>query len=189
MNRELSQSALKLLFLPALLTGCMCTDLPPMVDGMSDSDRMKADGRIAQPVSPVRPGIRGRGNFEVRDGELFASRFGGQMVLIQHETRFAFNMAVLPESARTDLRSHANFLRANPDQIITIEGHADERGTREYNLALGDLRARAVSRYLRSQGVSSKQIKTISYGEEKPVDSRSNEQAWEKNRRARIIYQ
>ena len=69
---------------------------------------------------------------------------------------------------------------------MTLEGHADERGTREYNLALGERRAQAVERYLQVQGVAAGQMETISYGEERPVDGSHNEAAWAKNRRAEI---
>jgi peptidoglycan-associated lipoprotein len=78
---------------------------------------------------------------------------------------------------------NAEFLRANPDLEILIEGHCDERGTYEYNLALGKRRATAIKEYYGRLGISLGRIGTISYGEERPLDPRSNEQAWALNRR------
>lgn len=86
------------------------------------------------------------------------------------------------------LEMHASFLRDNPSQEVLIEGHADERGTPEYNIALGERRAKAVSRYLQSMGVLDSQITTVSYGEEKPADTSHSEDAFALNRRAVLAY-
>ncbi len=97
---------------------------------------------------------------------------------------FAFDSAALDESARAVLDKQAAWLLAHPDVTVTIEGHADERGTREYNLALGERRAAAVKNYLAAKGVAPERMLTISYGEERPVDPGHNEAAWALNRRA-----
>ena len=86
------------------------------------------------------------------------------------------------------LKAHAAYLVNNTGTKVRIEGHADERGTREYNMALGERRAKVVVTYLRAQGVKSSQLEAVSYGEEKPVDYGHNEMAWSKNRRAAISY-
>ena len=83
---------------------------------------------------------------------------------------------------------HGGILRSNPDRSVVIEGHADERGTREYNLALGERRADAVRSFLVSAGVSPRQIEIVSYGEERPEDPGHDEAAWARNRRAVMIY-
>ena len=83
---------------------------------------------------------------------------------------------------------HATFLRNNRDRSIVLEGHCDERGTREYNLALGERRSDAVRSFLTSSGVSPRQIETVSYGEERPEDSGHTEASWARNRRAVMIY-
>ena len=88
---------------------------------------------------------------------------------------FEFDRSDLSAEARAALVHHANYLKANSSARYRLEGHADERGTREYNLALGERRAQAVERYLQVQGVSSGQLETISYGEENPVDSGSTD--------------
>ncbi|URJ25399.1 peptidoglycan-associated lipoprotein Pal [Candidatus Blochmannia ocreatus (nom. nud.)] len=86
------------------------------------------------------------------------------------------------------LNNHADFLRNHPSNSIRIEGHTDERGTAEYNIALGERRANAVKLYLQSQGVLHEQISTVSYGREKPAMHGHNETAYSKNRRAVLIY-
>ena len=103
---------------------------------------------------------------------------------------FDYDKALLRPADIRVLEGHAGFLSANRDRSIAIEGHCDERGTRDYNLALGEKRANAVVEFLTSSGVRSSQISdVVSYGEEQPVDVGSNENAWAKNRRAVIVYQ
>ena len=97
---------------------------------------------------------------------------------------FATNESILTTASRETLRKQAAWLRKNSDVTIVIEGHADERGTREYNLALGERRANAAKDYLMTYGISSSRISIISYGKERPVDSGSNPLAWSKNRRS-----
>jgi len=86
------------------------------------------------------------------------------------------------------LDAHANFLRSNPSYKVTVEGHADERGTPEYNIALGERRASAVKMYLQGKGVSADQISIVSYGKEKPAVLGHDEAAYAKNRRAVLVY-
>ena len=102
--------------------------------------------------------------------------------------RFAFNSSDLDEESTRIVEEHARYLVANPDAKIRIEGHADERGTREYNLALGERRAKAVAKVLRVLGVGSDRIETRSYGEEKPVAMLHDESAWSQNRRGEFVY-
>ena len=97
---------------------------------------------------------------------------------------FATNESVLTTASRETLRKQAAWLRKNSNITIVLEGHADERGTREYNLALGERRANAAKDYLMTYGISSDRISVLSYGKERPVDSGSNPLAWSKNRRS-----
>ena len=99
---------------------------------------------------------------------------------------FEFDRSDLSAEAREALVYHANRLMENSSLRYRLEGHADERGTREYNLALGERRAQAIERYLQVQGVSSNQLEVISYGEEQPVDPGSSEAAHARNRRVEI---
>ena len=97
---------------------------------------------------------------------------------------FATNKSSLTTAAREILRKQATYLRKNKKLNVTIEGHADERGTREYNLALGERRANAAKDYLMTYGISGKRISTISYGKEKPVNPGSDALSWSQNRRS-----
>ena len=97
---------------------------------------------------------------------------------------FATNETVLTTASRETLRKQAAWLRKNSKITIVLEGHADERGTREYNLALGERRANSAKDYLMTYGISSDRISILSYGKERPVDSGSSPLAWSKNRRS-----
>jgi peptidoglycan-associated lipoprotein len=108
-------------------------------------------------------------------------------MVMQEDIYFAFDRYNLSPMAQENLRRKAEWLRANPDATVTIEGHCDERGTAEYNLALGDRRAESAKAFLVDLGISAKRLATISYGEERPVDPRSNEEAWAKNRRGHFV--
>lgn len=100
---------------------------------------------------------------------------------------FAYNSFALTSESKTALSAHANWIKANPGVMVQIEGHTDERGTTEYNLALGERRAGAVREFLATRGVSAAQISTISYGEERPAVPGEGESAWAKNRRAEFV--
>ena len=107
-------------------------------------------------------------------------------VIVDTVFYFEFDSAVLSPEARAALLVHAEQLNANPEQV-RLEGHADERGTREYNMALGERRANAVRDFLLLQGVAARYIETISYGEERPIDTGSYESSWARNRRVELI--
>ena len=97
---------------------------------------------------------------------------------------FATNETILTTASRETLRAQAAWLRQNSTINVVLEGHADERGTREYNLALGERRANSAKDYLMTYGISSDRISVLSYGKERPVDAGSNPLAWSKNRRS-----
>ena len=96
---------------------------------------------------------------------------------------YATNKSTLTTASRDTLRKQAAWMRKNKDISVTVEGHADERGTREYNLALGERRANAVKDYLMTYGISGDRVSVISYGKERPVNSGSSPLAWSQNRR------
>jgi len=100
---------------------------------------------------------------------------------------FDFDRAELRAEARDRLSRNADFLKSRPEFLVTVEGHCDERGTNEYNLALGDRRATATRDYLVSLGVAASRIKIISYGEERPACRESNEGCWSQNRRSHFL--
>jgi peptidoglycan-associated lipoprotein len=99
------------------------------------------------------------------------------------DVNFAFDSAKLDSRALSILKENAEWLKNNPSKKVEIEGHCDERGTREYNYGLGTRRANACYRALIEYGIDKNRLSTISYGEDRPLDPRSNEEAWAKNRR------
>ena len=106
---------------------------------------------------------------------------------LHQNIHFEFDSAQLTDTAKALLRQKADWLKANPGQSIVFEGHCDERGTTEYNLALGERRAGAVKQYLEDLGIGTFRMTTVSYGEERPLDPGQNEAAYRKNRRAQFV--
>ena len=106
----------------------------------------------------------------------------------QRVVYFDFDSANLTPEAQMVVEAHAQYLSGNPGMAVVLEGHADERGTREYNLALGERRANSVSEIFQALGVAPDAIRTISYGEERPVSMGQDEGAWSLNRRVEILY-
>lgn len=109
--------------------------------------------------------------------------------LSQRVVYFAFDSNDISQDAAAVLEAHSQYLAAHPEVRVSVEGHTDERGSQEYNLALGERRAEAVKRVLLLNGALANQIETVSYGEEKPAMDGSNEAAWAQNRRAELVYQ
>jgi peptidoglycan-associated lipoprotein len=109
-------------------------------------------------------------------------------LLAQKRVHFAFDSSTIDDEARAIIEAHSAHLVANPQLKVTLEGNCDERGTREYNLALGERRAQAVERMMKVLGVAGGRIKTVSYGEEKPLCQDHDESCWRQNRRAEIGY-
>lgn len=109
-------------------------------------------------------------------------------LLAERTVYFDFDSSSLDPQTRAIIKAHAAHLNANPGIKVSLAGHCDERGTREYNLALGERRAKAVSQLMRALGISRKRVSTVSYGEEKPVALGHNEGAWRQNRRVEISY-
>ena len=101
---------------------------------------------------------------------------------------FEYDSSDVKSEDRTTVEAHAAYLVENPGTIITLEGHADERGSREYNLALGERRAQTVQRQMTLIGASPDQIRTVSYGEERPAIDGQDDYSWSQNRRVEIIY-
>ncbi|MGV6826136.1 MAG: peptidoglycan-associated lipoprotein Pal [bacterium] len=101
---------------------------------------------------------------------------------------FDFDVSEIRSEYLDMLRAHASYLAGNPNVTVTIEGHCDERGSREYNIGLGERRANAVQQFMQAEGVDPAQITTISYGEERPDDPGHSEAAWAMNRRAMLVY-
>ena len=116
------------------------------------------------------------------NGDSDSNKAGGLQTVF-----FAFESSNLESSAKDTMKSNAEFLKSNANLDIQVEGHCDERGGRQYNLALGERRAKAVRDYLVAMGVESKRISTISYGNERALAEGHDESAWSKNRRANFV--
>ena len=108
--------------------------------------------------------------------------------ILETTIQFDFDKAMIKPEFTSILDAHAKFLVDNSEKSLTIEGHTDEKGTPEYNIALGERRAMSVSTYLENMGVSSSQLSVVSYGEEKPANIQHNEAGWSENRRAELAY-
>lgn len=109
-------------------------------------------------------------------------------ILAQRIVYFDFDRSEVKPEFMAVVQAHAQYLSSNPNARVTLEGHTDERGSREYNVGLGNRRAQAVRRMLMFHGVADRQVETVSYGEEKPAARGQNEDAWARNRRVEIIY-
>jgi len=109
-------------------------------------------------------------------------------VLSQRTIYFEFDRSNVRAQFRPIIDAHAAYIQANPSARVILEGHADERGSREYNLGLGERRGSAVEELLRAAGVAGRQVEVVSYGEERPVCRESDEECWQRNRRTEIVY-
>ncbi len=109
-------------------------------------------------------------------------------LLSQRTIYFEFDRSNVRAQFRPIIDAHATYIQANPSARVILEGHTDERGSREYNLGLGERRGNSVQELLVAAGVSARQIEVVSFGEERPVCRESNEDCWQRNRRTEIVY-
>ncbi len=109
-------------------------------------------------------------------------------LLAQRRIHFAFDSSSIDDESRAIIEAHAQNLKANPQIKVALEGNCDERGTREYNLALGERRAQAVEKLMKVLGVAANRVSTVSFGEEKGLCAEHNESCWRQNRRVEIVY-
>ena len=169
---------------PLVLQACGGKKRPPAV--ATGGGTSPYGGRPTEAPFPVDsgPDVQPIGNDNTTGSEFEASDpvtgEGGPL----EDIHFPFDQATLTDEARGTLEKHALWLQNHREAKVVVEGHCDERGTAEYNLALGDKRARAARDYLLSLGVAADRLTGVSYGKEKPLDPASSEEAWGKNRRA-----
>ncbi len=163
-----------------LLAGCASTE-PEEVPVTEEPVEDEVVEEVAPAPEIIEPRVV-RGKIEIPRGDM------GDTEILQGMFYFDFDQAIVKRGGHTELNDHANVLSGNRMFHIRLEGHADERGTREYNLALGERRANAIRAYLIAQGASRSQIEVISYGEEKPVNRGHSERSWAQNRRVEIVY-
>jgi peptidoglycan-associated lipoprotein len=160
--------------LPLIFAGC----------ASEPTKHAPVEEKSAEPAAPAETsGAEQQGGVQ---GKEMSSRQAE--LLAQRRVFFAFDSSNIDDDSRAVIEAHAANLVANPSIKVRLEGNCDERGTREYNLALGERRAKAVAELMRALGVGADRITTVSYGEEKPVALEHNESAWRQNRRVDIVY-
>jgi peptidoglycan-associated lipoprotein len=164
----MAKTSTKLILLAALVATAGCASKRPPVLPPSGGEAPVNNGGGADTVAP-------------------GSQQDFLRSIMSDTIHFALDQYDIDSTSRSILDSQAQWLMKWPDRRITIEGHADERGTREYNLALGDRRANAAKNYLAARGINASRINTISYGKERPIALGSDEASWAQNRRAVTI--
>ena len=161
---------------------CSSTDEPPLTDSVPAIEReaITTDGSLegANGATHETLGVYSEDMAGAKPTQTFLEKTIGDRVL------FGYDSYSLTSEARAVLLAQAKWLQRFPSLNITVEGHCDERGTREYNLALGERRANSAKNYLVALGIAPSRVNTISYGKERPVAAGSNEAAWAKKRRA-----
>ncbi|MBK1724659.1 peptidoglycan-associated lipoprotein Pal [Thiocystis violacea] len=171
---------LALFVLVLALTGCASTPREPLPESVpvappAPLPRVTREDAVTTPVEPIKPTYAGP--WEDPANPLF-----------NRTIYFDYDTAEIKQEFLPLMRTHARYLGGHTETRVTLEGHTDERGTREYNLALGDQRAEAVRRFMLAEGVRPDQMATLSYGEERPAGLGHNEQSWRQNRRVIIQY-
>jgi len=183
-----SLASLALVAALALLAGCGGGKRPPVLATTPGGETASpAEGRDQAPAQPLDegPDVRamegaGAAGADLSDWPATASGEGGPLA----DIRFEYDSAALTDEGRAALEKHALWLQGHREAKVTVEGHCDERGTVEYNLALGEQRARAARDYVASLGVAAERLRMVSYGKERPLDPGTGEEAWARNRRA-----
>ncbi len=157
------------------MTACKKDEVKPTMDDSTNNDNQNN-------VTDVTP---------MNDGPICcnpADLDNPDSLLSKRVIYFDYDQATIRSEFRELLALHARYLRENASARMTIEGHADERGSREYNLALGEKRGNAITNLLRAQGANAGQLTVVSYGEERPEATCSNDSCWSQNRRGVIVY-
>ncbi len=174
---------------PSLPTGTIPPKLPPppvpaVIPGLQQGTDSGATVTPVEAQQPIRVGKILGGVPITRDSIRDPSHPLAKRIVF-----FGYNSSRLTPDSLDLVRGHAEYLSRFSDVRVRIEGHTDERGSREYNIALGDNRARAVAKILQLQGVDAGQFSTLSYGEEVPLDEGEGERAWRRNRRVEVVYE
>lgn len=176
-------TALAILLIGALALAAACKKKPPTTvpeDRPTESPDRPVETQVPPPVTtPPRGDVSG----SPLDEEIATLNQKGYL----SDAYFDYDQADLRDDARTTLAANAEWLKKYPTIQVLIEGHCDERGTSEYNLALGDKRANSAKDYIESLGVDSSRVRTVSYGKERPQCSASTEECWQQNRRGHFV--
>jgi len=200
-GKIMTKYLLPMIFVFGVLSGCGTKDVDVEKDGPPTEDIQPIVDDSAQ-TNGLKSDSQKNGSIIADDGtEANANALQDDILspqqMLEEEgspltTRliyFEYNSAKIDDASLALLESHGDFISDNGDVQVRLEGHSDERGSREFNVALGDRRNQSVRRLLLFQGASTDQIKTVSYGEELPAIIGHNEEAWSKNRRVELIYE
>jgi len=192
MHKKLWLCLVLLLVIPALLFTTSCAKKTVTTEPAAKEDAAKkaeAEAARQADLERQRKLQEERLKAERMKSEAGMKGAGERAQFEQENVYFDFDRSNLKMDAQAVLKRKATFLKANPNEKAIIQGHCDERGTSEYNLALGDRRANSAKKFLENLGIAGSRIKTISYGEERPLDSGNNEAAWAKNRNCQFRLQ
>ncbi|WP_353570807.1 peptidoglycan-associated lipoprotein Pal [Candidatus Albibeggiatoa sp. nov. BB20] len=170
-----------ILFILALFIAHGCSNQPKQISQLSDSNNTG----LYQPLPTLPTDGKTQG---INDNPNFGGTSISQPIPSERIIYFYFNQSDIRFNDRLVLEQHAAYLALNPQISVRLEGHADERGSREYNLALGERRALTAKRALNILGVDNYRINTLSYGEEMPLEYGHAETSWQRNRRVEIVY-
>ncbi|MGM0542367.1 MAG: peptidoglycan-associated lipoprotein Pal [Pseudomonadota bacterium] len=166
----------------AVIAGCSSTG------GTQDGDSSGSqDGRSGS-ASSSTSGAGGSGQYGSSTSGADGSQQADSRIPDVKTIYFDYDRDTIKSEYESVVMAHARYLRSNPDAEVVLHGHTDERGTREYNMALGERRANAVERFLNTQGVSSSQMSVVSYGEERPAERGDSDRAYSQNRRVVFNY-
>ena len=181
----------KLLVLPLVIgtlavTGCAnrkpITNNIPFENNPNGSQSNNGNANTTPLIDPYA-------NIDQRGGSAIGVTDANRPLLAKRVVHFEFDSTDILSTDYPTLQAHAQFLNANANSRVALVGHTDERGTREYNMALGERRAKSVESFLVSNGVRPEQLEAVSYGKEQPIDAGNNEAAWSQNRRVEIKYE
>jgi len=186
---KFNKTFIALLISTSLLSACSDDKKPiSLTDGVQNAANSKVNGASTNGLNNGAGvnayGLNTDGMHGAGSGEEFNDPNSPQAKIIY----FMLDSSEVQPDFVPVVTAHAQYLVANPKIHIILEGNSDERGSREYNVALGEQRARSVANIMKSHGVSDSQLQTVSYGEEKPAAMGSDESAWEQNRRVEIVY-
>jgi len=175
------------LLVAASLVACGGKKRPPVLSGAGDASASTKAPPPAPEPADTRPDVDRLADEGALGSDTLApadaNTEGGPLA----DIHFDLDSSALGDAARQTLGQHAEWLKAHPTARVTVEGHCDERGTVDYNLALGEQRARSAREYLVGLGVAPERLRPVSFGKEKPLDAASNEAAWARNRRAHFV--
>lgn len=188
----LTNNKLKTLLIALAATSLMaCESGPSEAEKQAEANRAaeqsQAEAR-AQAQEAERVRVEAAKAEQMKRAQAVAEEMKSDLVN-QNTIYFDFDRSTIKADFISVLRKHAEYLVQNPDQSVVIEGHADQRGTPEYNIALGERRGKAVETFFLNEGVSSSQLSVVSFGEEKPAVMGASEYAMAQNRRAIVVYQ